>query len=113
MIRVTVLYPNRPDARFDAIYYREKHIPMVRRLLGPALKGITVEGGLSGEAPGSPPPYLASVHLAFESQEAFEAAFGPHDAIITQDIPHYTNIEPVVQISEVWLDAGSVGRGGS
>jgi uncharacterized protein (TIGR02118 family) len=105
MIRVTVLYPDKTDGRFDDVYYCEKHIPMVKRLLGPALKGVVVDFGLSGEAQGSRPPYFAMVHLSFESLAAFEASFAPHDAAITQDIPNYTNVDPIVQISEVRIDA--------
>ena len=31
MIRVTVRYPNMPDARFDHTCYSEKHMAMVRK----------------------------------------------------------------------------------
>ena len=35
MIKVTVLYPNEPDKKFDVDYYVNTHVPMVQRLLGP------------------------------------------------------------------------------
>jgi uncharacterized protein (TIGR02118 family) len=44
------------------------------------------------------------LHATFESAAAFETAFGPHAAEIQDDIPKYTNIQPIVQISEVKLD---------
>jgi uncharacterized protein (TIGR02118 family) len=40
-------------------------------------------------------------HLYFDSVEAFQAAFGPHAPAIMADIPNYTDIQPVIQISEV------------
>ena len=40
-------------------------------------------------------------HLYFDSVEAFQAAFGPHAETILADIPNYTNIQPVIQVSEV------------
>ena len=40
-------------------------------------------------------------HLYFESVPAFEAAFTPHAAAIMADIVNYTNVRPVIQISEV------------
>ena len=101
MICITVLYPQTEGARFDWAYYVEKHIPMVRQKLGAALKGVRIERGLAGEAPGSPAPYVAVVDLLFDSVEIFQAAFGPAEAEIVADIPKYTTIEPVVQISEV------------
>lgn len=67
------------------------------------LKGVSVEHGICGEGPGSPPPYVAMGHLLFDSVEAFQASFGPHAQEIMADIPKYTNTEPTLQISEVKL----------
>jgi uncharacterized protein (TIGR02118 family) len=103
MVKVSVLYPNRADSRFDMTYYIDHHIPMVRRLLGPALKGVSVEHGISGEPPGSPAPYIAMCHLLFDSLQAFQSSFSPHAQEIMEDIPKYTNSEPLVQIGEVKL----------
>jgi hypothetical protein len=30
MIKVSVIYPNKPGARFDHDYYRMKHLPSLR-----------------------------------------------------------------------------------
>jgi uncharacterized protein (TIGR02118 family) len=103
MIKVMVLYPNPAGSKFDMAYYLNHHIPMVRRLLGSALKGIAVEQGISGEEPGSPAPYIATGHLLFDSVESFQASFAPHAQEIMEDIPKYTNSEPLVQIGEVTL----------
>ena len=57
MVKVSVLYPNRAGTKFDMTYYLNHHIPMVRRLLGSALKGVSVEHGISGEEPGLSAPF--------------------------------------------------------
>jgi uncharacterized protein (TIGR02118 family) len=103
MIRVSVFYPNGAGHKFDMTYYCEKHIPMVQRLLGSALKGTSVEQGIAGGAPGAPATYMAMGHLQFDSIESFQASFGPHMTQITGDIPNYTNAQPILQISEVKL----------
>jgi uncharacterized protein (TIGR02118 family) len=103
MVKVNVMYPNREVAKFDMAYYCNRHIPMVRQLLGSALKGVSVEQGISGKEPGSPAPYVAMGHLLFDSLEVFQASFGPHAQAIMEDIPNYTNSEPIVQIGEVKL----------
>ena len=103
MIKITVLYPNGEGNTFDMSYYCNTHIPLVQRLVGPALKGVSVDQGMAGGEPGSPPLYVAVCHLLFESVEVFQAAFGPHDEAIMGDIPNYTNIQPILQISEVKL----------
>jgi uncharacterized protein (TIGR02118 family) len=103
MIKVSVLYPNGVGGRFDMSYYCEKHIPMVRRLVGAALKGVAVDHGIGGGAPGAPATYLAMGHLLFDSVEAFQTSFGPHTQAIVSDVPKYTNTQPVIQVSEVKL----------
>jgi uncharacterized protein (TIGR02118 family) len=103
MIKVSVLYPNTGNTQFDMEYYCKHHIPLVQRLLASALKGASVDAGLSGEEPGSPAPYVAMGHLLFDSVEAFQRSFGPHVQAIMGDIPKYTNVEPKIQISEVRL----------
>lgn len=105
MIRVSVLYPKKEGARFDWTYYLGTHMPLVQTRLGSALKSVSVEQGIAGGAPGSPATFVALAHLGFESIAAFETAFGPHAAEFMADIPNYTPIEPIIQISEVKTDA--------
>ena len=103
MIKVSVLYPYQQSVGFDMNYYLGSHIPMVRDKLGAACKGAAVEQGVAGGAPGTQPAYVAMGHLLFDTVEAFQAAFAPHAAAIMADIPNYTPIRPVIQISEVKL----------
>jgi uncharacterized protein (TIGR02118 family) len=103
MILVSVLYPAGDDSTFDMDYYVDSHMPMVASKCGDQLKGMSVNEGLSGGAPGSTPTYAAMGHLMFESVDDFNAAFGPHAEAILGDVPNYTNISPVMQISEIKL----------
>ena len=103
MIKVSILYPNSEGSRFDIDYYCNRHVPMVREKLGAACKGVAVEQGLGGAEPGALAPFVAMGHLLFDSIENFQAAFGPHAAAFMEDIPNYTDIQPVVQISSVKL----------
>jgi uncharacterized protein (TIGR02118 family) len=104
MIKVSVMYPYAPDARFDHDYYRDTHMPMVKRLMGDNLLRYTVDKGHAGGAPGSPPPYVAAGHLYCESVEAFQAGFGPNAQEILADVPKYTDIQLMIQISEVVVE---------
>ena len=101
MTKVSVLYPNNEGSKFDLSYYLNTHMPMAEKKLAPALKGISIEHGLSGGLPGSRPPYVVMCHLLFDSPEAFYAAFEPVAETLMGDIPNYTDSEPIVQISEV------------
>jgi len=101
VIKVGVFYPAAAGATFDMEYYRTKHVPMVQKLLGTACKGAAIEQGLSGAEPGSPPTYVAMGHLFFESMSDFQKSFGSHAAEIVADVPNYTNVQPIIQISDV------------
>ena len=101
MIRVTFLYPNTPGSRFDAEYYISTHMPLAIRLLKPALKAVSAEIGISSAMPNQPTPNAAIAAFTFESVQAFTEAVMPHYAELQGDIPKYTDIEPVVQISEI------------
>jgi uncharacterized protein (TIGR02118 family) len=104
MIRVTVLYPNAPGKTFDLDYYLHQHVPMVVDLLQPGglVKG-EVDKGLGTAQPGAPAPYVCAGHLYFPSAGAFQQAFGPHAARIMGDLPNFTDIEPIIQISDIVL----------
>ena len=54
MIKVSVLYPNKTDCKFDMNYYVKQHMPMVQQKLGPACKSMAVEQGIGGGTPGAP-----------------------------------------------------------
>jgi len=100
-IKLSVLYPNEQGKSFDIDYYCNKHVPMVAGLLGDSVIGASVESGVAGGEPGSSATYIAIGNLYFETMESFQNSFGPNAAVIMADVPNYTNIEPVIQLSEV------------
>ena len=103
MIKVSVLYPNTEGKKFDMDYYCGQHVSLVTSLLGDALKEASIESGLGGGAPGSPAPFVAMGNLYFASMEEFGQYFEPNAAKIMGDLPNFTDIEPVVQISTVMV----------
>jgi uncharacterized protein (TIGR02118 family) len=93
MIRLSVLYPAGEGATFDHDYYREKHVPLALRAWG--LESGEIDKGVDG-------PYVAAVHALFESPEAMQAAMASElMGEVMADIANYTNITPVLQISEI------------
>jgi len=99
-IKISVLYPSGEGKHFDMNYYSSNHVSLLKDLLGNAIKGASIEKGLGGGAPGDEAPFEAMGNLYFESMESFQGSFGPNAAKIMADVPNFTNIEPVVQISE-------------
>lgn len=101
MIKVTFLYPNTEGSTFDFDYYCNTHATLSQERLAPALKGFAVDHGLSSIMPDSKPPFHAVGHLLFDSVEAFYGALMPHIEELKADVPNYTNVEAIIQISEV------------
>ena len=101
MVRVSVLYPHKEGARFDKDYYINSHMKLVREKLGDALKGDTVAFGVSGMMPGSAPVYVCIADLDFDSKEAFQKAFMAAGPALGADARNYTDIQAVMQVSEL------------
>lgn len=98
---MTIMYPNEEGKTFDMEYYSKKHMPMVAQLFGDYLKGMSIDKGIAGRTPEESIPFLAIGTFYFNRLEDYGAAFGPNAQKILEDIPNYTNIPPIVQISEV------------
>lgn len=101
MIKVSVMYPNTPGARFDHAYYRDQHLPLLKARMGNYCKSYSIDKGLAGGAPGEPAAFVAIAHIHCDSVEDFQAGFGPHAKEILGDIKNYTDLAPTIQISEV------------
>lgn len=102
MIKVSVMYPQRDGARFDIDYYCNRHMALVRQLLGTSVKGMAVDQGIGDPQQA---PYVAIGHLWFDSVEAVQAALAEHGPALMADVPNYTNVQPVIQVSEVRMAA--------
>jgi uncharacterized protein (TIGR02118 family) len=101
MIKVAILYPNGEGKTFDMDYYSTKHMPMAASLFGESLKAMQIDKGIAGRAPGEAAPYLAIGYFYFENLAAFQSAMTPNSPKLRADIPNYTNITPVILVSEV------------
>jgi uncharacterized protein (TIGR02118 family) len=104
MIKVSIMYPNSPGARFDHDYYRDQHLPLIKSRMSAGLKYYTVDKGLTGATPDASAPFVAMCHLLCDSVETYQAAFGPHAQEIRADVSKFTNVTPVRQISEVVVE---------
>ena len=101
MIKVSIYYPNKEGGKFDMDYYLHTHMPMSIAKQGSGLKSASIDIGVNGGPPDSKPPYVVVCNLLYETIEAFYSAFMPHAEVLMNDIKNYTDVETIVQISEV------------
>ena len=93
MIRMSVLYPKGEGTTFDHDYYRNKHVPLCLSTWN--LSSAAIDKGIDG-------PYEAAVHFEFDSTDAMQSVLGgPGTAAVMGDVANYTNIAPVIQVSEI------------
>ena len=98
MIRISVMYPYRPGARFDHDYYANRHVPMAVRALGDAVRSVTIEQGLDPGPPWPSPRYVAVCNFVCDSLEAYEQAIIPHAEALQADLANYSDVAPVIQV---------------
>ena len=101
LIKVSVMYPFAEGKTFDMEYYETKHMPMVAGFLGLNLVKYTIEKGVAGGIPNMQLPFIAIGSFYVKDLNAYKTAIEPNRDAIRSDFPNYTNITPVILISEV------------
>jgi len=101
MVKISIFYPYKKEARFDHEYYARKHIPFLRQKLEPfGMIRVEIDKGLPG-AKGEAPLFVAACHLFFGSMSQFQQGIGAVGGELSADVPNYTDIVPQVQFSEM------------
>ena len=101
LIKISIMYPYAEGKTFNMEYYETKHMPMVAAFLGPNLVKYTIEKGLASGIPNQPLPFMAIGTFYVKSLSDYQAAIGPNRDAIRADFSNYTNISPVILVSEV------------
>jgi uncharacterized protein (TIGR02118 family) len=101
MFKVTILYPNDEGKTFDMNYYETKHMPMVAGFLGKNLQFYEIDKGIAGRTPNDKVPYLAVGYFYIKDVAEYNKAIGQNRDAVVNDIKNYTNIQPIILISEV------------
>ncbi len=101
LFKVAILYANGEGKTFDMAYYESKHMPMVAAFLGKNLKFYEIDKGIAGRTPADKVPYLAVGYFYIKDIAEYNKAIGQNINTILSDFKNYTNIQPIIQISEV------------
>lgn len=101
MFKVAILYPNEEGKTFDMDYYENKHMPLVAGFLSKNLKFYEIDKGIAGRTQNDKVPYLAVGYFYIKNIAEYNNAIGKNRDVIINDFKNYTNIQPIIQISEV------------
>jgi uncharacterized protein (TIGR02118 family) len=101
MIKVSILYPNEEGKSFDMDYYEQTHMPMMASFIGKNLRFYEIDKGVAGRTPSDKIPFIAIGYFYCNNLAEYNESIAKNRAAIMNDIPKYTNIQPIVQISEI------------
>ena len=101
LFKVAILYPDGEGKTFDMTYYESKHMPMVAGLLGKNLQFYEIDKGISGRTPNDKAPYVAVGYFYVKDVAEYNKAIGQNREAVISDFKNYTNVQPIIQISEV------------
>ena len=99
-LTVTVMYPNTPGSKFDMDYYLSSHFDLVGKLWGPKLQSVRAVKGMGTPDPDTPAPYQVMAILEVENMDVLHSLIEEHGEEVMGDIPNFTDVSPVVQVSE-------------
>jgi len=101
LTKVSVMYPYAEGKTFNMDYYEAKHMPMVAKFLGSNLVKYTIEKGVASGITNQPLPFMAIGTFYVKSLSEYQAAIAPNRDAIRADFANYTNVSPVILVSEV------------
>lgn len=101
LIKVSIMYSFEEGKTFDMEYYETRHMPMVAEFLGSNLVKYTIEKGLASGIPDTPLPYIAIGTFYVKNLRDYRAAIEPNRDAIRSDFVNYTDISPVILVSEI------------
>ncbi|AYQ32615.1 EthD family reductase [Runella sp. SP2] len=101
LIKVSIMYPYAEGKTFNMEYYETKHMPMVAGYLGANLVKYTIEKGLASGLPNQPLPFMAIGTFYIKSLSDYQSAIAPNRDVIRADFANYTNVAPIILVSEV------------
>ena len=109
MIRIAISYPktknNNPTEQFDMDYYRERHMALVEiNYLPHGL--IRWELDIPQIGLGEPPVFAIG-YLYFTNLQEVKNAFKQAGSIVLADIINFTNVTPIIVVSEITIMGGS------
>ena len=83
-------------------YYSTSHAKLIRETLtDPGFIRFEIDQGLGGAKPDAPPTYVAVGHMIFTDTNAFQRLMHAHGRSLNEDVPNFTNIRAVIQVSGI------------
>ena len=100
---ITVLYPAKDNEGFDHEFYRKRHAPLIRDILGPSLHKIEVRKGAT-TPDGKAPTYTAVISIWIADWDAYEQKMATRAKELIDEVPLFTKQMPIVQFDDTYYE---------
>ena len=111
---MTILYPAGAGLTFDADYYRDRHLTLIMKLYGDSIQRMELRKVVAPPAPPADgaqrapaPVFAAAINIWINDLAAFTADNEKHGQTLVDDVPHFTNSQPVIQFDKVHGEDGA------
>ncbi len=111
--RLTILYPAGAGLTFNADYYRDHHLTTIMKLYGKTIQRMELRRvnapppPPAGAKPPAGPRYAAAINIWVTDLDAFNANNQKHGKTLTDDVPNFTNSQPVIQFDRIQGEMGA------
>ena len=100
---ITILYPAKDNEGFDFDFYRTRHAPLIKDILGHSMHKIEIRKGVSD--PQNPnPQYIAVISIWVSDWEHYQKVIQARQQELIDEVPLFTKQMPQVQIDEVQFE---------
>jgi len=100
---ITILYPAKDNEGFDFEFYKTRHAPLIKDIMGDSCHKIELRRGTDIQT-GVAPTYVATITIWVSDWAKYEERVAKRQQEMIDELPHFTKQMPVVQIDEIELE---------
>ena len=97
---ITILYPAKDNDGFDFEFYKNRHAPLIKDIMGDSCAGVEVRRGTNIQT-GVDPQYIATITIWVADWAKYEERIAKRQQELIDEVPLFTKQMPQVQIDEV------------
>ena len=100
---ITILYPSKDNEGFDFEFYKNRHAPLIKDIMGDACHKIELRRGTDVQT-GQLPTYIATITVWVADWAKYEERMAKRQQELIDEVPLFTKAMPLIQIDEIVLE---------
>src|SRR5579884_214459 len=100
---LTILYPAKDNEGFDFEFYKRRHAPLIKEIMGHSCHRIEVRKGVP-DPQNEAPQWIAVISIWISDVDHYRKAIAERGQELIDEVPLFTKQMPVVQIDDVQFE---------